>query len=307
MVRFLIKRYVPNRDDISNPQVRKAYGVLCGILGVICNFCLFAAKIITGILINSLAVISDAFNNLSDLGSSLIAVTGSWLSGKTADAEHPYGHGRAEYISALIIAMIIFIFGIELFKSSVSGIINPSEVTLTISTAMILTLSVFIKLWMWSYNRFIGRKIDSSMLMAASKDSLGDMVATTAVILSAIVSPYVSFPIDECVGLCVSVMIIWAGISTARDTIDRLMGKAPSDELIAEIEKLLTDDEHILGMHDLMVHDYGPGRKIASVHAEVPSSLSVTEIHSIIDSIEHKIMDELGVDIVIHMDPVDDK
>ena len=307
MVKFLIKRFIKEKDNLSDPQVRKAYGVLCGVLGVVCNLTLFVAKIITGLLINSLAVITDAFNNLSDIGSSLVSITGSWISGKRADAEHPYGHGRAEYISALIIAMVIFIVGIELLKSSITGIINPSQVAVTLYTMVILILSVFVKLWMWSYNRYIGKKIDSSMLLAASKDSFGDIIATSTVIVSSIVSRYTTFPVDECVGLCVSLLIIWSGISTARDIIDRLMGKAPSEKLIKKIEETLTGGEHILGMHDLMVHDYGPGRTIASVHAEVPSSLTVTEIHSIIDEIEHKILNELGVDIVIHMDPVGDK
>ncbi len=307
MVKFLIKRFIEEKDNLSDPQVRKAYGVLCGVLGVVCNLTLFVAKIITGLLINSLAVITDAFNNLSDIGSSLVSITGSWISGKRADAEHPYGHGRAEYISALIIAMVIFIVGIELLKSSITGIINPSQVTVTLYTMVILILSVFVKLWMWSYNRYIGKKIDSSMLLAASKDSFGDIIATSTVIVSSIVSRYTTFPVDECVGLCVSLLIIWSGISTARDIVDRLMGKAPSEKLIKKIEEMLTGGEHILGMHDLMVHDYGPGRTIASVHAEVPSSLTVTEIHSIIDEIEHKILNELGVDIVIHMDPVGDK
>lgn len=307
MIKFLIKWFIKDKDNLSDLQVRKAYGVLCGVLGVVCNLTLFIVKIITGLLINSLAVISDAFNNLSDLGSAMIAITGSWLSGKRADAEHPYGHGRAEDISALIIAMVIFIFGIELFKSSVMGIINPSQVTITVYTTVILILSVLVKLWMWSYNRYVGKKIDSTMLIAASKDSLGDIIATLAVIVSAVVSGFTVFPVDECMGLCVSLLIIWTGISTARDTIDRLIGRAPSEELIEKIKDMLTGGKNILGMHDLMVHDYGPGRKIASVHAEVPSSLSVTEIHSIIDEIEHRIMDELGVDIVIHMDPVDDK
>ncbi len=306
MIRFLIKKFVSNSDNINDLRVRKCYGMLCGILGVVLNLCLFATKIVIGIIINSLAVISDAFNNLSDIGSSLISVSGAWLSGKMADEEHPYGHGRAEYISALIIAMIIFIFGIELLKTSVMGIFQPTQVRFNVPAMAILMLSVLVKLWMWRYNKFVGKKIESSMLIAASKDSLFDTVSTSVVILSAFISSYTSFPIDELVGLCVSAMIIWTGVSTARDTIDRLMGKAPSKELIERIEKMVTGREQIRGLHDLMVHDYGPGRKIASVHAEFSSKLTVNEIHSIIDDIEHKIMEELGVDMVIHMDPVDD-
>lgn len=304
MIKLIIKRFIKNNDDITRPEIREKYGIIGGVIGVICNLILFAAKIVAGVMINSIAVISDAFNNLSDLGSSLVSAIGSRMSGKRADEEHPYGHGRAEYISALIISLLIIFFGIELLKSSVSEIFNPSSIKLNTVSIILLVISVPIKLWMWSANRYMGKRINSSVLYAASRDSLNDCIATSAVIVSALVSPYVSFPIDGIAGLCVSALVIWTGIGIARQTIDSLMGKAPDVDLIESIEKMVTSGENVLGMHDLMVHDYGPGRTIASVHAEVPDNLSLVEVHNMIDTIEHRIMRELGVDIVIHMDPV---
>lgn len=304
MIKLIIRRFIPNFEDVSNIEVRKRYGVLGGVLGIICNLLLFAAKLISGAAINSIAVISDAFNNLSDMGSSLVSVIGAEAGGKCADEDHPYGHGRAEYISALIISFLIIFFGLELLKNSVVKIFVPKPVALNAVSVVILVLSVPVKLWMWYYNRFMGKKINSSILTAASKDSLNDSIATSAVVLSAVISPFVPFPLDGIAGLCVSGLIIWTGIDVARTTINRLMGAAPSGELVCEIERMVLDGENVIGMHDLMVHDYGPGRKIASVHAEVPDNLPLIEVHDTIDKVEHRIMKELGVDIVIHMDPV---
>ena len=303
MLKLLLGRFVKD-DDIKNPDTRRKYGVLGGILGIICNMFLFAVKLASGIMINSIAVVSDAFNNLSDLGSSLVSVFGSRMSGKTADEEHPYGHGRAEYISALIISMLIIFFGFELLKNSVGEIFSPSEVILSIVSVALLVVSIPVKLWLWYANRYMGKKIESEVLLAASRDSLNDCIATLAVIVSALISPFVAFPIDGIAGLCVSALIIWTGIGVARNTVDRLLGKAPDTGMIEDIENMLLSDDNIIGMHGLMVHDYGPGRMIASAHAEVPDHLSLVEIHDVIDAIEHKILRELGVDIVIHADPV---
>ena len=304
MIRLLIKHFIPNCDDVSNSEVRNRYGILGGVLGSCCNLFLFIIKIIAGASIHSIAVISDAFNNLSDLGSSLISAIGSKLSGKRADKGHPYGHGRAEYISALIISFIIIFFGAELFKSSVSGLFNPRELSLGVIPAILMLISIPVKLWMWYFNRYMGKLTNSPVLMAAARDSLNDCIATSAVIVSAFIAPYAPFPVDSAAGLCVSAMIVWTGIGIARDTTNRLMGAAPSDELIQKIEDTVMSGDIILGMHDLMVHDYGPGRTIASVHAEVPAELSLISAHETIDKIEHKILRELGVDIVIHIDPV---
>lgn len=307
MLKFIIRRFIPNYEDVKNIEVRKNYGVLGGILGIICNLFLFIAKLVVGVVINSIAVISDAFNNLSDLGSAIVSIIGSRLSGKRADEEHPYGHGRAEYISALIIGVLIIFMGIELFKSSVSELLNPKPVNINIVSALILLVSVVVKLWMWHYNKYMGNQINSSILMSAAQDSLNDTVATLLVIASAIVAPFVAFPIDGIAGILVSVGIVWSGIGVAISTINTLIGAAPDSQLISQIEEMVMSGENVLGMHDLLVHDYGPGRTIASVHAEVPDNLSLIEVHEMIDVIEHKIMQEMGVDIVIHMDPVPQK
>ncbi len=304
MLKFLISRFVPNSDDTSNPEVREAYGTLGGVLGIVCNLILFAIKLTAGYAINSIAVVSDAFNNLSDMGSSLVSIIGARLSSKRADAEHPYGHGRAEYISALIIAFFILFFGAELLKSSVTKIFKPDAVELSAVSVGILITSVPVKLWMWHYNRVMGKKINSAILMAASKDSLNDTIATSAVIISALLAYVVPFPIDGIAGVCVSGLVIYTGIRIAHSTTDRLMGVAPDPKLTEKIEDMITGEDCVMGMHGLLIHDYGPGHKIASAHAEIPADMSLTEAHDIIDKVEHKIMSELGVDIVIHIDPI---
>ena len=304
MINVLIKKFIPNSDDISSPDVRKKYGVLGGVLGIICNLLLFLIKIIIGIIINSIAVISDAFNNLSDMGSSLVSIIGAKVGGKSADLEHPYGHGRAEYISTLIISFLIIFFGIELLRSSAGKILNAEAVSTNVISIVILGVSVFVKLWMWYYNKYMGKKINSTILLAASRDSLNDVVATGAVIISAFIAPYVAFPIDGIAGICISALIIKTGFDIAKETADRLLGAAPDEELAAKIEEYLIAEDMIIGIHGLMIHDYGPGCKIASVHAEVPANLSLVEVHNVIDGIEHKILSELSVDIVIHTDPI---
>ena len=304
MINILIDKFIQNSDDISNPNVRKRYGVLGGILGIICNLFLFFLKIIVGTIINSIAVISDAFNNLSDLGSSLVTIIGAKLGGKRADMEHPYGHGRAEYISALIISFLIIFFGIELLRNSAQKIFEAEEVSMSIVSIIILIISVPVKLWMWHYNTVMGKKIDSAILLAAARDSLNDTIATSAVIISAVIAPFVSFPIDGIAGVCISVLIVKTGFDIAKETADSLLGAAPDERLASKIEEYLIAEDKIIGMHGLMIHDYGPGCKIASVHAEVPANLSLVEVHEAIDEIEHKILNELNVDIVIHTDPI---
>ncbi len=304
MIKPIIRRFIPDYQNVSEPAVREKYGVLGGALGIACNIFLFAVKITVGLTINSIAVISDAFNNLSDFGSALVSVIGARLSGKRADEGHPYGHGRAEYISAFLIGVLIVVFGIELLKSSVAEILSPAGIGYSPIAMVIFSVSIPVKLWMWHYNRFMGKRIKSQILLAAAKDSLNDLIATCGVILSAVLSPIIKFSLDGIAGLCISLMILWTGIGIARNTIDRLLGAAPPSELIQSIEKKLMDEKKILGTHDLMVHDYGPGRTIASVHAEVPDNLSIIDVHNVIDAIENDILRELGVDIVIHMDPV---
>ncbi len=304
MIKLIIKKTIPNYTDLRNSEVRKLYGILCGVLGIICNSILFAAKLIIGFFIGSIAVISDAFNNLSDMGSSIVALVGTRLSHRSPDTDHPYGHGRVEYISALIVSFLIILFGFELLKTAINKIFTPLSTSLTPVAAVILVLSVLVKLWMWNYNRYIGNLTNSCILMATAKDSLSDVVATSVVLLSALLSSRTTLPIDGAMGAVVSFMIIKTGWGVAKDTIDRLLGQCPDDILKSRLEKMILENNIILGMHSLMVHDYGPNRRIASAHAEVPDNLSLVEVHQSIDDIEHRILTELNVDIVLHMDPV---
>ena len=301
---FLIRHFIPNFENVSDLTVRKKYGVLSGVVGIILNLLLFSLKLVSGLFINSIAVISDAFNNLSDMGSALVSLIGARLGGKRADREHPYGHGRAEYISALIISFLIIICGVELIKTSIGGFKGQGAVIPSPVVIAILCFSVLVKLYMWYFNSHLSKKINSDMLRASAKDSLFDAISTTAVTAAAVVSPYVSFPLDGIVGIAVSLFIMVSGIRISAEISGRLMGKAPDDELIADIERILTENKYVLGTHDLMVHDYGPDRIIASVHAELPSELSLTKAHNIVDETEKRIMDELSVDIVVHIDPV---
>lgn len=307
MIRFLVKKRIPDYQNTRNPYVRERYGVLGGALGILCNALLFSVKLLTGILTGSIAILSDAFNNLSDMGASLVSVLGAKISGLRADEDHPYGHGRAEYISALVVAFLILFVGQELFLTSFRKILNPVTVTVSPVAVLLLVLSILVKVWMWSYNRYLGKAIDSEVLLAASRDSINDCLATAAVLSSAMLSPFAPFPLDGIMGLLVSCLILWSGGKVAWDTIHQLLGHRPTEELEEKITRAVLENNRILGMHGLMVHDYGPGRIIASVHAEVPETLSLVECHSLIDGIEKAILKELNVDIVIHMDPVPDK
>ncbi len=304
MIGLIIRRFIPNCEDVKNPEVRKRYGMLGGILGILCNLLLFGTKLVVGTVSGSIAIVSDAFNNLSDMGSSLVTVVGARISVKRADKEHPYGHGRAEYISALVVAILIIVFGVELLKSSAEKLFDYEKVEMSVVSAIILILSILVKLWMWYYNRVMARKIESGLLAAASRDSLNDVAATAAIVASAIAARFVSFPIDGIAGICMSGLIIYTGCDLVKSTADRLMGVAPDEKLIEHIEEILMSEDSVLGLHDLMVHDYGPGRMIGSVHAEVPEDMQLCEVHRVIDEAEHRIMRETGVDIVIHMDPV---
>ncbi len=303
MIRFLVKKSIPDYNNTQDSHVRQRYGVLGGVLGILCNALLFSMKLLSGILSGSIAVLSDAFNNLSDMGASLVSLLGAKISGLHADEDHPYGHGRAEYISALIVAMLIIFVGQELFISSVRKILNPVEVTVSILSVILLIVSILIKFWMWSYNRYLGKAIRSEVLLAAAKDSINDCIATGAVLLSSLLSTISPFPLDGVMGLFVSCLIFWSGLKVARDTIHQLLGHRPTRELEEKITHAVLDNDVVTGMHGLMVHDYGPGRIIASVHAEVPDTMSLVECHALIDGIEKKILKELNVDIVIHMDP----
>ena len=304
MIKILIKTFVKDYNNTSDIKVREAYGTLAGIIGIICNMILFSTKLTIGFLMNSIAISSDAFNNLSDIGSSMVALIGAKLSGKDPDFEHPYGHGRFEYIASLIISFIIMLVGIELLKSSFDKVLNPEPITFNPILIAILVLSILIKVWMFSYNRYIGHKIDSGVNRATAADSLNDVIATSAVVLTTLIGQVFELYLDGYAGVVVSLLIIYAGFQIAKDTVNVLLGMSPSEEVVEAINAIIKGNSNIVGVHDLKVHDYGPGRTVASVHTELSDQTNLVKAHSIIDGLEKKIFKELGIDIVIHVDPI---
>ncbi len=304
MIKIIISKWIKNYENVTDRNVRESYGVLSGILGILCNLLLFIAKISIGLMINSIAVISDAFNNLTDLGSSMISILGSKLSNRPPDKDHPNGHGRFEYIASLVIAFIIFLVGYQLLVNSYNKLVHPEKVNFSVVSLIILVLSVTIKLWMFSYNTYIGKKINSSINKATAYDSLSDGIATSAVIVTMIIGQFTIFPVDGAGGMAISLLILYSGFMIAKDTINLLLGSAPDEAVINRINQLVLSGRHVIGVHDLVVHDYGPSRVIASVHVEVPDYLNIVDVHSSIDTLEEQIAQELGIEVVIHMDPI---
>lgn len=309
-VKFLTKAFIRDSENTSDSTVRSAYGVFGGVLGIICNVILFIIKFVIGSMINSIAIISDAFNNLSDIGSSVVTMIGAKLSSQRPDAEHPFGHGRFEYVCSLIVSFIIIMMGFELGKASFSKILNPVKPELNLLLMVILAISVLIKLWMHFAVKYLGKKVSSNVLLATSSDSLNDAIATSAVILSVFLCKFLPPVIDGVVGLLVAVFICVSGVKLAWETIGTLLGTSPDPMVTKKIAEIILSDKEILGIHDLIVHDYGPGRTLASVHAEVSCEKSAIMLHEIIDALEVKIMNEMGIETVIHTDPIlvnDDK
>lgn len=305
MIRFLVKKFVPNYEMIENSDVREKYGVLAGGLGIVCNLFLFVLKLVIGLVMNSIAIISDAINNLSDMCSSLITIVGAKMSNARPDREHPFGHGRAEYVASLIVSLLIILVGFKLFTTSFGKILNPEPLEFRLVLFVILAASILVKFWMFSYNRYLGEKINSSMLKAAATDSLNDCLSTFAVVISVLLSKWIiSFSVDGVMGLIVSGLILYSGIKMAKEISGILIGTPPSKEMVEKIEKLVLGGDGIVGVHDFMGHDYGPGVVIASIHAEVPDDVDIVKVHEVIDDIEKRASDELGVTLVIHMDPV---
>ena len=304
LIRFLTKIFIKNSDDVKNANVRTAYGIFGGVLGILCNIILFILKVVIGSAIHSIAIISDAFNNLSDIGSSAVTLIGAKLSNQRPDKEHPFGHGRIEYICSLIVSFIIIMVGLELVKSAFDKIVHPEAPVFNLVMVLILTASVLIKLWMFFSMRYLGRRIDSEVLKATAADSLSDVAATSTVILSVVLCKFLPPVIDGIAGFIVALLICITGVRVAWETIGTLLGSAPDPALIKQITDILLSNKEILGIHDLIVHDYGPGRTLASVHAEVSSKKSAIVIHEIIDALEVKILNETGVETVIHTDPI---
>lgn len=305
MIKLLAKLFIENSENYKDQKVRSAYGYLCGIVGIVINILLFGGKFIAGFISGSVAVTADAFNNLSDAGSSVISLIGFRLASQKPDPHHPFGHGRFEYIASLIISMVIIMMGFELGRDSVVKIINPSEVEYSSLTFIILGISILAKFYMFIYNRSVGKKIDSLTLRATATDSISDTVSTIAVLVSAILTVKTGIMIDGWVGLAVAGFIMFAGISSAKETIDSLLGTPPDEEFCKAVEEIVLSHDGMIGIHDMIVHNYGPGRVFISLHAEVPSDGNFVDIHDTIDNIEHDIMNETGCLATIHMDPVD--
>ncbi|MBE5889266.1 MAG: cation transporter [Lachnospiraceae bacterium] len=293
-------------EDLPTEKKRSAYGKLCGLVGILLNLILFVGKFIAGMLSNSIAITADAFNNLSDAGSSVVTLVGFKLAEQKPDADHPFGHGRIEYLSALAIAGVILLMAFELIKDSISKIVNPVEIEFSGIILAILIASILVKCYMALYNFRVGKKIDSAALKATGTDSLSDCVSTTVILIATLVGHYTEFQIDGFCGVAVGLLILWAGINAAKDVLDPLLGQAPDPEFVAQIEEMVMefDKDSIVGVHDLIVHDYGPGRRVISLHAEVPAEGDILQLHDVIDNLEVKLRTELGCLTTIHMDPV---
>ncbi len=304
LIDFIMKRLAPGYDDPKNEAARSRAGMLAGAAGIALNLTLFAAKLAIGLLSGSVAILSDAFNNISDTGSSLVSLIGMRVAARKPDREHPFGHGRAEYVSALVVAMMIFLVAAELLKESVKKLVAPE--TIEVSTPMLLVLgaSILVKLGMFAYNRTLGRRIDSSVLMAAASDSINDVVVTSMIVASAFFATRYGWNVDAPAGIIVSLFIFYGGVKIAREVVTLLLGGRPDPELMKKIAQEVLSGEGIAGVHDLIVHDYGPGRRMASVHAEVDASADMLKIHESIDAAERRILKDLGVPVVIHMDPL---
>lgn len=300
---FMIKLCLRGGDP-QNPETRQRCGVLSGSIGIGLNLLLFLGKLMAGMITSSIAITADAFNNLTDAASSIVTLVGFRLAGQEADEEHPFGHGRMEYLAGLAVAMLILLVGVELAKSSVEKIIHPDAVTFSVLSAVILAVSVLVKLWMFWFNRGLSKTIHSAALGATAADSLSDGLATTTLLLGLLAGHFFRLPLDGWLGLAVALFILRAGWGAAKDTVDPLLGRPMDPELAADIDRIVLGHDYILGIHDLVYHDYGPGRAMMSLHAEVPADGNFLEIHDVIDHIERELKAKHHIETSIHMDPV---
>lgn len=305
MTEFLVRHFVKDYENTSKVSVRTAYGVLASVTGIFCNILLFAAKWLIGYLLHSISVMADAFNNLSDAGSSIISLIGVKMAGKPADKEHPFGHGRIEYIAALIVAFLVMEVGFTFFKSAIAKVREPEELHFQAVSMLILFLSVAVKLWMGVFNKNLGKRINSQVMMATAADSMGDVITTGATIASVLFFYFTGINIDGYVGLGVSLVVMWAGIGIAKDTLEPLIGQAVDPKVYLQITNFVEKYDGVVGSHDLIVHNYGPAKSMASIHAEVPNNVDIEESHAVIDRIEREAMEKMGLFLVIHMDPVE--
>ncbi|MGN0106974.1 MAG: cation diffusion facilitator family transporter [Hominilimicola sp.] len=307
MTNFLVRKFVKNYKDTDDGKVRTSYGKFAGFVGIICNAALFAGKITVGTLSHSVAITADAVNNLSDASSSVISLLGFKLASRPADEEHPYGHGRYEYLSGLMVAVLIMVIGVELFKNSVRKILHPEHVEFSLISAIVLICSILLKVWMMLFNKKIGNVINSKTLIATAADSRNDVITTSAVLIAAVISRFTGVELDGWMGLAVAMFILYSGFGLVKDTMDPMLGKAPDEEQVKTIREKILSYKGVLGTHDLMVHDYGPGRQFASVHVEMAAEDDVLESHDVIDNIERDFLKNDGLHMIVHFDPISTK
>lgn len=305
MTEFLVRHFVKDYEHTEKVAVRTAYGVLASVVGIICNVLLFVVKFVIGFLVHSVSVMADAFNNLSDAGSSIISFVGVKIASKPADEEHPFGHGRMEYISALVVSFLVLEVGFTFLKDSFGKIKSPEVMNFQMISVIILVLSIGVKLWLGLFNQKLGKRIDSKVMMAVFTDSMGDVLTTSVTILSLLVFHFTGYNIDGFVGIGVALVVMWAGVGIAKDTLEPLLGEAVNPEVFQKIKAFVESYDGVVGSHDLIVHNYGPNRSMASIHAEVPNNVSIETSHEIIDRIERDAMENLGIFLVVHMDPIE--
>ena len=305
MIKLLTKLFIKDHENVTSAAVRRAYGTMCSLYGIFLNLLLFAGKYIAGLISGSVAITADAFNNLSDAGSSIITLLGFAIAGKKPDPDHPFGHGRAEYLAGLVLSGVIILMGFELVKSSFEKILHPEPISSGLLPAVILVCSILVKFYMCLYNRSVGKKINSAAMQATATDSLSDSIATTVVLLSMGISYFFHVNIDGYAGLLVAVFIIYAGFNAAKDTVSPLLGQAPDPEFVQQVADIVTAHPEVVGIHDLAVHDYGPGRVMVSLHAEVSGDGNIFDLHDAIDTAETELKEQLGCIATIHMDPIE--
>ncbi len=304
MKNWIIKTFVKNADDVKNNEVRERYGSVAGAVGIISNLVLCTFKILAGVIFGSISILADGINNLSDASASLITLLGFKLAAKKPDKDHPYGHGRTEYLTGLAISVMILLIGFELLKTSITKTIHPEDIEFSWLSVAVLAGAVLIKLWQASFNKSIGKLIDSDALIATAADSRNDVISTSAVLIATLVSGFTDLKLDGPMGIVVALFILWSGYGLIKETISPILGQPPDAETVKELSDIITAHEDVIGIHDLLVHDYGPGRLFASVHAEVDGSRDVFEIHDDIDNIEVEVLEKMGILLTIHMDPV---
>lgn len=305
MTNFLIRIFIKQPDNTDSQKTRAAYGTLSSFVGIFCNIILFIAKYIVGTLSNSISIISDAFNNLSDSASCIITLFGYKISSKPADKDHPFGHGRMEYLTSLIISAIIVFVGLELFKGSLQKLLNPEEVKFSIAALVSLIISIGIKLWLSLFNTTLGKKINSVVMLATAKDSRNDVITTISALIALVFSIFSDLPLDALMGIFVSLFILKSGYEIIKDTVDELLGKPASPETTSKLYSMILKNEKIIGVHDMIVHSYGPSCTIASCHVEVKATENFVAVHELVDKIERDVLNEMNILLTIHMDPID--